>query len=389
MNARPDIEPVVSDWLHATATAEGSDRVLAATLVRVAQVQQERSGPASWLSNMNSHAKPLLAVAAAATVLAVAVVGINPLSNSASARIDGVWPSNPGVAFTVELPADAPDAIYWRAAMFDQWSESARVWSPSAQTRTPVEAGTSILDVASEPFAADGLIEIPVTIMLADPGEGAITPGIPATVDQPIEIESTGTGGSLVRISLSRPREAYTITGVQLAVESERTPLGVSAAKLAAAGTDYPPDILAQFATAPEGGELGVESLAFIREIREAAGDNPYRIATRIEQKFRSPEFTYDTDMRDVDCGGRGFTECFMRVKRGYCMYYATGMIMLLRQQGIPARIVMGYLPGERVATVETVPVENAHAWVEVFFPGWGWSTFDPTPGGRTVPLEP
>jgi transglutaminase-like putative cysteine protease len=129
--------------------------------------------------------------------------------------------------------------------------------------------------------------------------------------------------------------------------------------------------------------------LAFIREIREAAGDNPYRIATRIEQKFRSPAFTYDTDMRNVDCGGRGFTECFMRVKRGYCMYYATAMIMLLRQQGIPARIVMGYLPGERVGMVETVRVENAHAWVEVFFPGWGWWTFDPTPTAtRLTPLR-
>jgi transglutaminase-like putative cysteine protease len=380
MNAPAEIEPLVSKWLHAAATAEGSDRVLAAALVRAAQVQQERRRSTSWLLGMNSHAKTLLAAAAAAIVLAVAVVGINPLSNSASARIDGFWPSKPGVAFTVELPADAPDAIYWRATMFDQWSGSGRNWGPSEQTRTSVAASTSILEMVSEPFADEALIKIPVTIVLADPSVGAVTPGIPVTVDQPIEIESTGTGGSLVGISLSRPSESYTITGVQLAVESDRTPNGVSVAELAAAGRDYPPDILAQFAIPPEDGELGDESLAFIRDIREAAGDNPYQIAALIEQQFRSPEFTYETDMRNVDCGGRGFTECFMRVKRGYCMYYATAMIMLLRQQGIPARIVQGYLPGERVGMVETVPVENVHAWVEVFFPGWGWWTFDPTP---------
>jgi hypothetical protein len=380
MNARPDLERVLTDWLHAAATAEGSDRVLAGALVRVAQVQHERRGRTSWLSDMNSYAKPLLAAAAAATVLALAIVGINPLSNSASGRVDGLWPSGPGVAFMAQLPADAPEAIYWRGAMFDQWSGSGRIWRPSAQTRTSVEAGISILDVAGEPFAADGLIEIPVTIRLAERGEGAVTPGIPATVDQRVEVESTGSGGSLVRISLSRPSESYTITGVQLAVESERTPDGVSAAKLAAAVRDYPLEILAQFAIPPEDGELGDESLAFIRGIRDAAGDNPHRIATLIEQQFRSPEFTYDTDMRNVDCAGRGFTECFMRVKRGYCMYYATAMIMLLRQQGIPARIVMGYLPGERVGMVETVRVDNAHAWVEVFFPGWGWWPFDPTP---------
>jgi transglutaminase-like putative cysteine protease len=175
-----------------------------------------------------------------------------------------------------------------------------------------------------------------------------------------------------------------------LAFESVATPNGVSVAELAAAGRIYPPNIRAQFATPPEGGELGVESLAFIDEVREAAGDNPYRIAAFIEQAFRSPEFTYDTDMRNVDCGGSGFTECLMRVKRGYCMYYATAMIMLLSQQGIPARIVMGYLPGERVGNIESVAVENVHAWVEVFFPGWGWWIFDPTPRGTptTVPTR-
>jgi transglutaminase-like putative cysteine protease len=339
---------------------------------------------------MNSHAMSLLAAATAAIVLAVAAVGINPLSNSASARIDGVWPSKPGVAFTVELPAGAPDAIYWRVTMLDEWSASGRNWGPSQQTRTSVAAGTSILEVANEPFAVEARIEIQVTIVPSEASVGAVAPGIPVTVDQRIEIESTGSGGSLVEISLSRPGESYTITGAQLAVESDRTSNGVSVAELAAAGRNYPPDILAQFAPPPEDGELGVESRAFMDEVREAAGDNPYRIAALIEQEFRSPEFTYDTDMRKVDCGGRGFTECLMRVKRGYCMYYATGMIMLLRQQGIPARIVMGYLPGERVGVVETVPVENAHAWVEVFFPGWGWWTFDPTPRNspRITPLR-
>ncbi len=389
MNARPDIEPMVSDWLHAVATTEGSDRVLASALVRVARVEQTGSGRPFSFSNL-SWVKRLTAVATAAALLAVAVVGINPSSNSASARIDGVWPSEPDVAFTVELPADAPGDIYWRGAMFDQWSGSGRSWRSSDQTRTSVAAGTSVLEVASESIADRALIEIPVTIALADPRVEAVTPGIPLTVDQRIEIATTGSGGALAGITLSRPGEPYRVTGVQLAVESETTPDGVSAAKLAAAGTDYPPEILAQFAIPPEAGELGDESLEFIRDIRAAVGDNAYRIAALIEEQFRSPGFTYQTDMRNVDCAGRGFTECLIHVKHGYCMYYATGMIMLLRQQGIPARIVMGYLPGERVGVMETVRVQSAHAWVEVFFPGWGWWTFDPTPRGnpRMTPLH-
>ena len=79
-----------------------------------------------------------------------------------------------------------------------------------------------------------------------------------------------------------------------------------------------------------------------------------------------------------------GFTECFLRVKRGYCMYYATAMVMLLRHEGIPARFVEGFLPGERVGLQEMVRTQDAHAWVEVYFPRFGWVTFDPTPRGTS-----
>ena len=118
-----------------------------------------------------------------------------------------------------------------------------------------------------------------------------------------------------------------------------------------------------------------------MRAIRQAAGDDAYAIATGIADAFRSGRFIYATDTRDVDCGGDGFTECFLRVRRGYCMYFATAMVMLLRQEGIPARFVEGFLPGERVGTRETVRDHDAHAWVEVYFPGSGWVPFDPTPG--------
>jgi transglutaminase-like putative cysteine protease len=69
-----------------------------------------------------------------------------------------------------------------------------------------------------------------------------------------------------------------------------------------------------------------------------------------------------------------------MQAKRGYCMYFATAMTMLLRHQGIPARFVMGFLPGELAESLETVRDNDAHAWVEVFVPRRGWVSFDPTP---------
>ncbi|MFQ5670652.1 MAG: transglutaminaseTgpA domain-containing protein [Acidobacteriota bacterium] len=71
-----------------------------------------------------------------------------------------------------------------------------------------------------------------------------------------------------------------------------------------------------------------------------------------------------------------------------HCEYFATSMVVLARSVGIPARFVAGYLPGEksRFSHRYTVRQSDAHSWVEVFFPGTGWISFDPTPSeGRDV----
>jgi hypothetical protein len=99
--------------------------------------------------------------------------------------------------------------------------------------------------------------------------------------------------------------------------------------------------------------------------------------------------FSYDPDVTDVDCGGRGLVDCFAVSRRGYCQHYATTMTMLLRQAGVPARYVEGYLPGARsVAGVERITQGRTHAWVEAWFPGAGWVEFDPTGGGQGIPAE-
>jgi hypothetical protein len=66
-------------------------------------------------------------------------------------------------------------------------------------------------------------------------------------------------------------------------------------------------------------------------------------------------------------------------------------MVVMLRVSGIPARIVYGYLPGERsTAGDETIRRSRAHAWVEAWFPGYGWVDFDPTAGvGQPLAIDP
>lgn len=76
----------------------------------------------------------------------------------------------------------------------------------------------------------------------------------------------------------------------------------------------------------------------------------------------------------------------FLFVRRsGHCEYFASAMTVLLRAQGIPARYVTGFLPGEYndLAGDYIIRASDAHSWVEVYFPDYGWITFDPTPPGN------
>jgi protein-glutamine gamma-glutamyltransferase len=79
----------------------------------------------------------------------------------------------------------------------------------------------------------------------------------------------------------------------------------------------------------------------------------------------------------------------FLFVRRaGHCEYFASAMTVMLRSLGIPARYATGFLPGEfnDVGGDYIVRASDAHAWVEAFFPGYGWITFDPTPAADQKP---
>jgi hypothetical protein len=113
----------------------------------------------------------------------------------------------------------------------------------------------------------------------------------------------------------------------------------------------------------------------------EAPSRAPIDLAEQIVTELKSSTYQYQTDVRDLPCGGVSKVECFATYKRGFCQYYAATMAVILRDLGVPTRIAQGFLPGSRDlnAATETVLFSNAHAWVEVYFPGYGWLPFDPT----------
>jgi transglutaminase-like putative cysteine protease len=93
--------------------------------------------------------------------------------------------------------------------------------------------------------------------------------------------------------------------------------------------------------------------------------------------------YRYDLSIPSQRTTGDAVDYFLFEERRGYCEQFASAMAVLLRAAGIPARLVTGYGPGTLNPVTGLLEVRNsdAHAWVEVFFPGVGWVEFEPTPG--------
>jgi len=107
---------------------------------------------------------------------------------------------------------------------------------------------------------------------------------------------------------------------------------------------------------------------------------SPYESARRIEQHLQN-SYQYSLDLQPVE-EGDPVCDFLFNTRTGHCEYFASAMVLLLRERGIPARLVNGFQMGEfsDIAGVYTVRQSDAHSWVEAYFPRHGWVTFDPTP---------
>lgn len=105
-----------------------------------------------------------------------------------------------------------------------------------------------------------------------------------------------------------------------------------------------------------------------------------------ISNHFTEGEFTY-SEQTTQGGSGDALVDFLFKGKTGYCEQFASSMAVLLRTIGIPSRVAIGFTPGYESGTTRVITTEDAHAWVEVFFPGIGWTTFDPTPlaNGRSI----
>jgi hypothetical protein len=150
----------------------------------------------------------------------------------------------------------------------------------------------------------------------------------------------------------------------------------VSEKQLREASTEYPEFIQRRYIQLPEVPPR-------VRQLAEAitkGKTNPYDKAKAIETYLRET-YPYDLNI-PAPPEDRDVADYFLfELRRGYCDYYATAMVVLARASGVPARFVSGYSSGEYDAPNAQYVVRelNAHSWAEVYFPKIGWVEFEPT----------
>jgi len=153
----------------------------------------------------------------------------------------------------------------------------------------------------------------------------------------------------------------------------------VSVEQLRAAGRDTPDFIQQHYTELPSRVPERVYALA--RDLTSAAA-TPYDEALAIQNYLRT-NYPYSLDVPLPPSGADVADTFLFELKRGYCDYYATAMVVMARSVGLPARLVMGFAPGayHDLTAEYIVTAADAHSWVEIYFPGIGWVEFEPTAG--------
>jgi transglutaminase-like putative cysteine protease len=146
--------------------------------------------------------------------------------------------------------------------------------------------------------------------------------------------------------------------------------------ELRTASYDYPPEIPSNYLRLPP---VDRRVIALAKQIT-ASADNNYDKAAAVDQYLRA-NFGYTLQLPRTVPRDPVANFLFER-KQGHCEYFASSMAIMLRVLGIPSRVVNGFRTGEfnDLTSQYLVRASNAHSWVEAYFPGYGWISFDPTP---------
>jgi transglutaminase-like putative cysteine protease len=258
---------------------------------------------------------------------------------------------------------------YWRAFSLDlfngdDWTSS----DPDGQRATQLPATANLGDPVQAP--ADAVRQVTQTVQLLQDQENLALPmAYPASsVDVPA-----------AQVRYDADLGTVMAPGTMPATTSYRVRSNVVIPTAAELDTVTPVSPAPKYTFLPASTPDEIYAIAE-RWAASASAPTPYRQVLAIMDHLTEPgKFVY-SDTVDLRDDSDALVNFLTRTRRGFCQQFAASMAVLVRALGFPARVAVGYRTGTLSGDSFLVTSHDAHAWVEVHFPGFGWLPFEPTP---------
>jgi transglutaminase-like putative cysteine protease len=271
--------------------------------------------------------------------------------------------------------AFAPEGYryYWRSKVFETYADGH--WQSDAETRTNSDFG---LLLAEESAAYQLRQNVQQRFQIVGPSMRLLYaapqplsfPSLPITSD----LIYTTPGTDYATVTSAQSREVLNSGDVYGATSAISI---ADEASLSTAGTDYPAWITDRYLGLP--GSITQRTRTLAADLT-AAAPTPYQAARVVENYLRTT-MRYNESVQAPPSDAEPVDYFLFETQEGYCTYYASAMVILLRAQGIPSRLAAGFAQGEYdPETGGFLVIESdAHTWAQVYFPGYGWIDFEPT----------
>lgn len=241
-----------------------------------------------------------------------------------------------------------PEDSAWPVPAFD-------MTEPITQTVIPLRRDVTHIYASGQPVSADIRAAVELSY-------------ISVAVDQDGRLVSGLGDVSTARVDANIPDDGYSVVSI-VSVADEQS--------LRQAGSEYPAWVTERYLDIPD--SLPDRVIALAREVTKGTS-NPYDAGVALERYLRR-ESKYSRIIEAPPAGADAVDYFLFESKTGYCDYYASAMVVMLRAVGIPARLASGYAVAswDPVRQGYAVRYSDAHSWPEVFFPHYGWIPFEPT----------
>lgn len=311
---------------------------------------------------------------------------IDRLSNAVTS-LKGTYASSPGnyygatlglgreagqgdtTVFKVQVVTEPSSNLryYWRGRVYDHYVNGQ--WSDSPASNLTFQPKESDLQIPNSDNRSEALLQFTVQFT----SQSLIyAPSQPVWVDQPGTILATQTDTKLNDV-LSWESTTAIQNGRRYQVRAQIANPNVL--QLRSAGTVYPQWIKDRYLEIPENIKPDIQDLA---QKVSGAQDNPFDKASAITNYLRA-NIQYTTSLPAPPENLDPVLWVLLDYKKGFCNYYASAEVLMLRAVGIPARMAVGFAQGEYQNGAYIVRQRDAHAWPEVYFPSIGWVEFEPT----------